>query len=60
MATKVKPLKTGAGNVASNQYVIWDSRNERRFFQSYDVIVCVQYKEKLCLTNTTGIIPEPL
>ena len=49
MATTVKPLRTGAGNVAVNQYVIWDSRNERRFFQSYDVIVCVQYKGETLL-----------
>ena len=49
MATKVKPLRTEAGNVARNQYVIWDSRNERRFFQSYDVIVCVQYQGETLL-----------
>ena len=35
--------------MAVNQYVIWDSRNERRFFQSYDVIVCVQYKGETLL-----------
>ena len=49
MATKVKPLRTEAGNVARNQYVIWDSRNERRFFQSYDVIICVQYQGETLL-----------